>query len=191
MDAGADLARRFAEISGADYVPCAYNVGRAWSSEEKFRLPLKFMNGSGRPILSIDADVLCIGSDNWIEALGEADFAGVRNTQGEFNVGSFMFRDTPAVIALFLRSLRRLPDEQRIRRTPYCDQILLNHEVANSGISYRWINRRWNDYGRAAGRLDGPTQIKAFHDLGNTSGPSVARKLELMNDWRAKHAAAV
>lgn len=191
MRFGEDLARRFAALSGSDYEACAYTVGHFWTTEEKFRLPLKFMTGSGRPMLSLDADVLCVGDESWVEAFGDADFAGVRNTGGEFNVGAFMIRDTPQMISLLNRALRRLPMTIRSTGTQYCDQMLLNHELKMASVKCVWLNRKWNDYARSAGKLEGKIQIKGFHDLGNTSGPNPVRKLALMKDWRDRHATPV
>lgn len=187
MRFGEDLARAYAERTGSDYEACAYTVGSRWSTEEKFLLPLKFMRGTGRVLMSLDADLMLVGFESWVDAMGDADFAGVRNIGGEINVGAFMIRDTDRMIAVLLRCLRRLPTTIRATGTPYCDQMILNSELRTQGVNCRELNRKWNDYGRAAGKLDGAIQIKGFHDLGNTSGPNPARKLALMKDWKNRH----
>lgn len=191
MRYGEDLARAYAARIGCDYQPCAFTVGPHWTTEEKFRLPLSIMTGSGRLLLSGDADLLFVGTESWMEALGDADFAAVRNQGKEFNVGVMIIRDTPKMIAVLSRALHRLPMTIRNTGTQYCDQMLLNNELELSRVQCKELNRKWNEYSRSSGKLDGAVQIKSFHDLGNTFGPKPARKLELMKHWRANYATAV
>ena len=191
MREGEALARAYAERTCSEYEACNYSVGSYWSTEEKFLLPLKFMRGTGRLLFSLDADLLLVGSEQWQDAIGGADFAGVVNQGGEINVGAFMIRDTEEMLALLLRCVRRLPATIRATGTQYCDQMLLNHELRAHRIKVKELNRKWNDYDRAAGKIDGPVQVKAFHDLGNTTGPNPARKLKQLRAWRARHAPTV
>lgn len=191
MRLGEDLARDFAARTGSDFEACDYTIGHNWTTEEKFRLPLSFMSGSGRLLFSWDADLLAVGGESWVEAVGDDDFAGVRNVGGEINVGAFVIRDTEKMMAVLRQCLRRLPATIRATGTQYCDQMILNTELRVHGVKCRELNRKWNDYGRAAGKLDGLLQIKGFHDLGNTVGPSPKRKLEQMKNWRASYAQAV
>lgn len=191
MRCGEDLARAYAARVDCDYEACNYTVGPNWTTEEKFLLPLKFMRGTGRLLFSWDADLFAVGLESWVDVIGNADFAGVRNVGGEINVGAFIIRDTEKMMSTLLRCLRRLPATIRATGTQYCDQMILNNELKVQGVNCKELNRKWNDYGRAAGKLDGAIQIKAFHDLGNTVGPKPSKKLKQMQEWRANYAAAV
>jgi hypothetical protein len=134
-----------------------------------------------------DADVWPVGDEYWPDAMEDAEFAAVENVFGELNIGTYMIRDTPKMMGMLLRCVRRFPHRVIQTGSRFCEQGLLNQELKLCGAKYKILNRKWNDYFKAKGKLDGPIQIKGFHDL--TTKPTI--KLRQMLDWSARNAKTV
>lgn len=137
----------------------------AWSTREKFVLPLSAMDGSGKLVMFGDADLLFLESEDIRPELNGADFSAVMNNGGEFNLGLYVFHDTPKVLAAIQRFMCSLDAVLTQMGTQIGEQRAFNISLPSLGLKTNRLNRRWNNYRNASGVLKGKTVVCGFHDL--------------------------
>lgn len=106
------------------------------------------------------ADTLLVGD----EALGSAmelfaDLAGVLNARGEMNSGALWWRNSPRVRSFLSRAIAAGDFWWGLSRE---DQGRLNAMLPE--LAVQPLNRRWNHYALAGGALNGPVQVRAWHN---------------------------
>jgi hypothetical protein len=123
------------------------------------------MDGSGKLVMFVDADVLFLEMDDIRPELKGADFSAVANNAGEFNLGVFVFRDTPKVMAAITKFLSSLDVVLAGMGTQIGEQRAWNTSLATLGLRTNRLNRRWNNYRNAGGSRLGKTVVCGFHDV--------------------------